>query len=67
MLEVEQRERRVSAYVSALITRGQDIDLAVAIETDRAKYDEMLISEPMAPPVGVDADEAELRRILGVG
>jgi hypothetical protein len=62
----EQRERRAIAYLSALITRGHEIDLWAALDEGQERFDELLNADPSAAPEGVDDEEMELRRLLGV-
>ena len=63
---VEQVERRTTAYMSALIGRGAEVNLWAALEEKRAEFDELLCAEPAPALQGEDAEEAELLRILGV-
>lgn len=62
----ERVESRTTAYLSALIVRGADVNLWSALEERRSEFDELLASDPTALPGGVDDEEMELRRLLGV-
>lgn len=62
---VEQVERRTTAYMSALITRGAEVNLWTVLEEKRSEFDELLCAEPVKLNTA-DAEEMELRRILGV-
>lgn len=63
----EQRERRATAVLTALIARGERVDMWAALEDSRRRFDEMLTADPAGANGGMDDDELELRRILGVG
>lgn len=54
------------AYLSALVTSGADLDMWAALQEGRQRFDDALSADPTAIPAGVDADEMEVRRLLGV-
>jgi hypothetical protein len=62
----EQRERAAVAYLSALVTRGVELDMWAALQEGRQRFDDALSADPTATPAGVDDDEMEVRRLLGV-
>lgn len=64
----DELERRATAYLSALIARGNDIDLRAALQDELDNFDLWLASDPaQCPPLSVaDIEQLELRRALGV-
>jgi hypothetical protein len=62
----EQRERAAVAYLSALVTRGVELDMWAALQEGRQRFDDALAADATAIPAGVDDDEMEVRRLLGV-
>jgi hypothetical protein len=54
------------AYLSALVTGGADLDMWAALQEGRQRFDDALAADPTPTLAGVDADEMEVRRLLGV-